>query len=76
MGFNLGSVSANIGELNDVWNNLNARNWSGLVEAVQKVRQEKGNTGTLDKVENYARNAESEGKGFPDNITGLAQLVG
>jgi hypothetical protein len=75
MGFSLGSVTANISELKDVWDNLNAFNWSGLVAAVQKVRQAKGNTGTLDRVENYARNAESEGIDFPGSFHGLAQLV-
>lgn len=75
MGFNLGSVSANVSELKDVWENLNARNWSALIAAVQNVRQEKGNTGTLDKIENYARGAESEGKDFPQSFNGLAQLV-
>lgn len=75
MGFSLGSVTANMGELKEVWDKLNISSWGGLIDAVRQTREDKGNTGTLDRIENFATTAENEGNKFPDSFNGLAEMI-
>ncbi|PLS81605.1 hypothetical protein CYG49_01755 [Candidatus Saccharibacteria bacterium] len=65
----------NLGDLKEVWNRLQERNWSGLIEAIQEVRDEKGNTEPLTKTEAAAHQAEAEGYDFPQNPIELAKLL-
>lgn len=74
MSFNLDDLR-NIGDIRNVWQNLNEKNWRGLFGAIQKVREEKGNNQTLDKLEQAGKGAESDGNDFPTNPADLAKLL-
>lgn len=74
MAFGLNDL-INLSDVKDVWGNLEENNWQGLLNAVRKVRDEKGNNETLDKLEEAGRNASSQGTDFPDDLSDLTGLV-
>lgn len=75
MGFSIGDLK-NAGDLKDVWDNLREKDWNGLKEAIQKVREDKGNNETLDKLEGSAQQAQDEGKEFPQSPGDLMKFAG
>lgn len=80
MAFNINDVKnlsgiQNMTDIKAVWDNLDQKNWQGLFNAIRKVREEKGNNQTLDKLEDTGRQASDQGADFPTNPAGLAALV-
>ena len=64
-----------IGDLKDVWDRLQTRDWQGLITAINQVRNEKGDSESLNKAEKKAGEAISEGQDFPGNAMELAAYL-
>lgn len=76
MGFDFGQFK-NIGALKEVWEKMPDKSWTGFLEAIGRVRNEKnGSDETLDKAEEKAKWALREGKGFPSNPADLTAFLG
>jgi len=75
MGFDLGQFK-NLGDLKDVWDKLQTKDWNGLIAAIKEVRSEKGDSESLNKAEKKAGEAIAEGRDFPDNPASLAAFLG
>lgn len=75
MGFGFDDLK-NAGDLKAVWDNLREKDWNGLKEAIEKVRQDKGDNESLQKLEGEADKAQGEGKSFPQNPGDLMKLIG
>lgn len=73
-GMNLDDLK-NMDDLKAVWDNLEERNWQGLLNAIRKVREEKGGNQTLDKLQATGEQSKSEGLPFPDSPGDLMKLV-
>jgi hypothetical protein len=75
MGFDLGQFK-NLGDLKNVWDQMPEKSWPGLIEAVQQVRDEKGDSESLNKAEKKAGQGIAEGWDFPDNPMELVKILG
>lgn len=75
MAFDLGQFK-NLGDLKDVWDKLQTKDWNGLIAAIKEVRSEKGDSESLNKAEKKAGQAIAEGKDFPSNPADLAMFLG
>lgn len=75
MALDLGQFK-NLGDLKDVWDKLQTKDWQGLIEAIKNVRSEKGDSESLNKAEKKAGEAIAEGREFPDNPVELAGFLG
>lgn len=65
-----------LGDLKDVWDRLPSKDWQGLIAAIQDVRNESGDSESLNKAEKKAGEALGEGRDFPDNPIALATFLG
>lgn len=75
MGFDFGQFK-DLGDLKDVWDKMPEKSWSGLITAINEVRQAKGDSESLNKAEKKAGVAISEGRDFPDNPMELVKFLG
>lgn len=75
MGFDMGQFK-NLGDLKDVWDRMHDKSWASFLAAIREVRQEKGDSESLNKAEKKAGEAVSEGRDFPDNPMELAGFLG
>lgn len=66
----------NLDDLKDVWDRLPSHDWQGLITAIQDVRNEKGDSESLNKAEKKAGEALSEGRDFPEDPMSLAAFLG
>ena len=65
----------NMDDVKAVWDNLEAHDWQGLFNAIRKVRAERGNNETLDKLEELGQHATHSEQPFPDSPKDLMQLL-
>lgn len=65
-----------MGDLKEVWDKLQSRDWQGLITAINEVRSQNGDSESLNKAEKKAGEALSEGREFPDNPMELAGFLG
>ena len=75
MAFDLGQFK-DLGDLKEVWDRLQQKDWNGLIKAIQEVRDERGDSESLNKAEKKAGEAIAEGRDFPDNPAELASFLG
>ena len=75
MAFDLGQFK-DLGDLKEVWDRLQQKDWNGLIQAIQEVRNERGDSESLNKAEKKAGEALAEGRDFPDNPVELAGFLG
>lgn len=76
----LGNIAGNLSslpKLKEVWDDIQDKNWSGLMESLRNHKDDDGgkHKEMLDDVEAKARQAQDEGKEFPNSPEDLMKLI-
>ena len=77
---NLGDLTSNMGslpKLKEIWDNLQERNWGGLISAIQSHKGDDNGSHDelLGQAESAATDAQSKDKPFPDSPQDFLKLL-
>lgn len=65
----------NLDDVKKVWDRMEAKDWTSYFLAINEVRVEEGDSEALDKIQALGRQAQDEGKEFPQNLGDLTTLL-